>query len=288
MRLDEAQTTLGRLAGLGRDYFGLPLPSEVDGHFAAVVAAFVDSDERFRTSLGQSLTRVQSELLMAFAIRMASLAVREDAATRLRVGLLATALASRVPDPDWRDFALQLPPIEDAASRLGESTRSAFAEAARLAPQWMAGMLLWAAPLPSGLLRGLKRIKLHLPGATWKVIQEAAGPRYVPVRTYTEDGILWDVARGQMQALREALEAYRHDNGHYPSTVQGLAALWETPTEDPRPANWKGPYLRRAIPLDPWGRPYRYICPAEALAPGFELHSDGPDPQAGGKENGPS
>ena len=62
-------------------------------------------------------------------------------------------------------------------------------------------------------------------------------------------------ARSQIEMLSAALDAYRLDNGKYPTTQQGLSALWEMPTVDP-PANWKAPYLRKAVPLDPWGKPF--------------------------------
>src|ERR1051326_6202579 len=60
-------------------------------------------------------------------------------------------------------------------------------------------------------------------------------------------------ARSQIEMLGAALDAYRLDNGRYPTTAQGLVALWQTPSQDPPPASWKGPYLRKEVPLDPWG-----------------------------------
>src|SRR5438105_3546541 len=56
--------------------------------------------------------------------------------------------------------------------------------------------------------------------------------------------------------LGAVLDAYRLDNGRYPTTAQGLAALWQAPAQGPRPTDWKGPYLRKEVPLDRWGRPY--------------------------------
>src|SRR3954463_12380703 len=55
-------------------------------------------------------------------------------------------------------------------------------------------------------------------------------------------------ARSQIEMLGAALDAYRLDNGRYPSTEQVLGALWEKPTIDP-PANLKAPYLRKPVPL---------------------------------------
>src|SRR5437762_14254656 len=51
-------------------------------------------------------------------------------------------------------------------------------------------------------------------------------------------------AKSQIEMLSAALDAYRLDNGRYPTTEQGLNALWEKPTLDP-PANWRSPYTRK-------------------------------------------
>ena len=88
--------------------------------------------------------------------------------------------------------------------------------------------------------------------------------------------------RTQIELLSTALDNYRLDNGSYPTTEQGLAALREKPTRTPVPANWKGPYLRRAVPNDPWGRKYIYRFPGERSAGTFELSSLGKDGQPGG------
>ena len=88
-------------------------------------------------------------------------------------------------------------------------------------------------------------------------------------------------AKSQIEMLGAALDAYRLDNGRYPSTEQGLGALWEKPTLDP-PANWKAPYLRKPVPLDPWGRPYVYLFPGQVNAQGYDLVSYGADGKAGG------
>ncbi|HEX6937976.1 MAG TPA: type II secretion system major pseudopilin GspG [Longimicrobiales bacterium] len=89
-------------------------------------------------------------------------------------------------------------------------------------------------------------------------------------------------ARSQIEMLSAALDAYRLDNGRYPTTEQGLAALWEEPFTEPRPTNWRGPYLRKRVPLDPWGRPYIYPSPGEESGMGFDLLSYGADGHAGG------
>ncbi len=90
-------------------------------------------------------------------------------------------------------------------------------------------------------------------------------------------------ARSQIEMLGAALDAYRLDNGKYPSTAQGLDALWQLPTAEPRPLNWRGPYLRKNVPADPWGNPYVYLSPGEVNVQGYDLVALGADGQVGGE-----
>lgn len=85
------------------------------------------------------------------------------------------------------------------------------------------------------------------------------------------------VAAAQIRALEDALDQYRLDVGRYPTTEQGLAALNTAPAGV---ARWKGPYLRKALPSDPWGNPYQYRSPGEHGE--VDLFSFGSDGQAGG------
>lgn len=89
-------------------------------------------------------------------------------------------------------------------------------------------------------------------------------------------------ARSQIEMLGAALDAYRLDTGQYPTTAQGLGALWEEPAVEPRPTSWRGPYLRKAAPLDPWNNPYVYGSPGVVNAAGYDLVSYGADGRQGG------
>jgi general secretion pathway protein G len=91
-------------------------------------------------------------------------------------------------------------------------------------------------------------------------------------------------ARTQIELLGVALDNYRLDNGSYPTTEQGLAALQEVPTREPIPLNWRGPYLKKAVPLDPWGRPYIYKSPGEHTPSAYDLATLGRDGQPGGED----
>jgi general secretion pathway protein G len=85
------------------------------------------------------------------------------------------------------------------------------------------------------------------------------------------------VAKAQIDALEKALDQYRLDIGSYPNNEFGLRALVERPADQPK---WAGPYLRKAVPLDPWGKPYVYKVPGEKGD--FDLASYGKDGQPGG------
>lgn len=84
-------------------------------------------------------------------------------------------------------------------------------------------------------------------------------------------------ARAQIDALEKALDQYRLDTGRYPSTELGLKALVERPPDEPK---WNGPYLKKSVPLDPWGKPYVYKVPGQKWD--FELVSYGRDGRPGG------
>jgi|SRR3972149_1609659 len=90
-------------------------------------------------------------------------------------------------------------------------------------------------------------------------------------------------ARSQIEMFGAALDAYRLDNGRYPSSEQGLEALWREPQGDPRPTNWRGPYLRKEVPLDPWDHAYIYKAPGVVNPTGYDLLSYGADGAEGGE-----
>jgi general secretion pathway protein G len=87
------------------------------------------------------------------------------------------------------------------------------------------------------------------------------------------------VARAQIDALEKALDQFRLDTGHYPTSEQGLNALMAKPVNEMR---WAGPYLKKAVPLDPWGNPYQYRKPGQHSGE-FDLFSFGKDGRLGGE-----
>ena len=91
-------------------------------------------------------------------------------------------------------------------------------------------------------------------------------------------------ARNQIEILSIALSSYYLDAGRYPTSEQGLAALWEKPLLEPVPAAWNGPYLNKRLPADPWGHAYEYTTPGPNGLP-FGLRSFGADGAEGGEGN---
>lgn len=90
-------------------------------------------------------------------------------------------------------------------------------------------------------------------------------------------------AKVDILAIETALKLYKLDNGNYPTTEQGLAALVEKPSTEPVPLNWKEKgYLEKAkVPMDPWGKEYLYLSPG--VHDDYDLISYGADGVPGGE-----
>ena len=85
------------------------------------------------------------------------------------------------------------------------------------------------------------------------------------------------IAKAQIDALEKALDQFRLDLGRYPTTEEGLAALYTKPQNATR---WDGPYLKKQVPPDPWGNAYLYKAPGDHGD--YDLYSLGADGQPGG------
>jgi general secretion pathway protein G len=90
-------------------------------------------------------------------------------------------------------------------------------------------------------------------------------------------------AKSQIQAFALALDAYRLDNDGYPTSEQGLDALRNVPETGEPPRNWRGPYVRQTIPMDPWSRPWVYVAPGISNPRGYDLYTLGKDGKVGGE-----
>ncbi len=90
-------------------------------------------------------------------------------------------------------------------------------------------------------------------------------------------------AKSDIATVSQALNLYKLDNGRYPSTEQGLAALVKKPTIEPIPANWKSEGYLDRVPKDPWGTPYQYLQPG--VHGQIDVFSFGADRASGGEGN---
>lgn len=85
-------------------------------------------------------------------------------------------------------------------------------------------------------------------------------------------------AKTQIELFRQALETFRMHAGRYPTTQEGLEALQTSPAGL---GSWRGPYLSRGVPKDPWGNPYTFKSPGDQGRE-FEIVALGSDAQPGG------
>lgn len=101
-----------------------------------------------------------------------------------------------------------------------------------------------------------------------------------------EDKARLESAKVQIRALEGALDAYKLDNGFYPTSDQGLGALIRKPDAGRIPARWRdGGYLKPArIPKDPWDKEFVYLSPGSE-GRDYEIISYGPDNEPGGEGN---
>lgn len=122
--------------------------------------------------------------------------------------------------------------------------------------------------------RGFTLLELLVVLVVLGLLAGIVGPKYFNQLGKSEA----KVARAQVESLVKALDLYRLEIGHYPSTEQGLQVLVSAPGDIPQ---WDGPYLQRGVPQDPWGRAYVYRSPGENGD--YDLLSLGKDGQPGGE-----
>lgn len=89
-------------------------------------------------------------------------------------------------------------------------------------------------------------------------------------------------AQSQITNLEMALDSFEVDNGYYPRGTDGLGVLVERPNNAP---DWRGPYIKKGVPVDPWGNPYVYEYPGKHLEGTYDLMSMGPDGKVGGGDD---
>lgn len=125
----------------------------------------------------------------------------------------------------------------------------------------------------SAAISGFTLLELLVVIAIIGLLAAYVGPKYFSQVGKSEQS----VAKAQVDAFARAVNTYRLDVGQFPSTDDGLAALTTRPAGS---SKWSGPYLERAVPHDPWGRPYVYRGPSPSGD--FEIQSMGKDGRPGG------
>lgn len=127
--------------------------------------------------------------------------------------------------------------------------------------------------LPSRLHLGFTLLELLVVVVIIGLLAGLVAPRYFDQVGKSNTKI----AKAQIDSLEKALDQYRLDVGSYPTSEQGLQALFSKPNNAEK---WQGPYLKKSVPPDPWGRPYRYKSPGDHSD--YDVFSYGADGQLGG------
>jgi general secretion pathway protein G len=129
-----------------------------------------------------------------------------------------------------------------------------------------------------GFARGFSLIELLLVLVILSVLAALVVPKFTGRSEQAKvTGAQTDIGR-----LEIALDAFEIDNGRFPTSDEGIRALLEQPGDT---ETWRGPYVKRGLPLDPWGNEYIYEYPGRYNENGYDLYSLGPDEQDGTEDD---
>ncbi len=135
-------------------------------------------------------------------------------------------------------------------------------------------MKIRSAPTRSNTQRGFTLVELLLVLVILGILAALVLPKFTG---RTEQARI-TAAQTQIATFGTALDAFEVDTGRYPRGSDGLNQLISPPSDV---TNWRGPYLKSDIPVDPWGHPYVYECPGRLNPNGYDIRSAGPDGQLG-------
>ena len=121
--------------------------------------------------------------------------------------------------------------------------------------------------------RGFTLVELLVVMVIIALLTALVGPRLFPKLGKGKQS----AAAAQIELIGQGLDHFRLDVGRYPTTQEGLNALMVNPGIE----KWEGPYLKKALPNDPWDKPFRYESPGSHGE--YDLFSYGRDGAPGGE-----
>lgn len=127
-------------------------------------------------------------------------------------------------------------------------------------------------------MRGFTLIELLLVMVILAVLATVVVPKFTKRSEQAKE----TAAKTDIANMEVALDAFEIDTGRYPTNSEGLRALLEQPSNS---EGWRGPYLKRGMPKDPWGLEYIYKQPGQYNEFGYDLSSAGPDGQNGNDDD---
>lgn len=253
----------------------LVMPSKLTGMLASgrpVIAAAMPDSEIAAVVVGRGRV-VEPESVAGFVAAIRELSA--DAALRAQLGAAARhhAQAELGADVVLDNLSEQLQNMRPVA----RPTRNLHPGVTQAENTAGSATTLAQRPLPvanhAPPRRGFTLLELLVVMVIIGLLAAYVGPKYFSQVGKSEV----KTAKAQIVGIEKALEQYRLDVGQYPSSEQGLAALLSKPQNS---ARWEGPYLGKAVPLDPWGHAYRYKAPGERSE--VDIFSFGRDNRQGG------
>ena len=133
-------------------------------------------------------------------------------------------------------------------------------------------------PARAAARRGFTLVELLLVLVILAVLATVVLPKFTGRSQQTKNV----AAQTDIANLELVLETFEVENSRFPTSEEGLGALIERPADLD---TWRGPYLKRGLPKDPWGNRYVYRCPGQHNRNGYDLYSYGPDKQEGGGDD---